>query len=321
MRPPGRHRLRGFSIVELMVAVTLGLVLLAGLASVFINSKQGYRIQESSGRLQENARFAMDYLAQGIRQADFWGGVSGTNIADPGTLASTTASACASAWFYNFRIPLQGWDGGGSSPLSGCTTTAYIANSDVFVVRYADAIPGATASAYLRTLVGTSAVLSSSNTATPANARDLNGDGALDETDSVFTYPYTARVFFLGRFTSPGGAAVPTLYVRDLNTGMAGQPLVEGIEQMKLQYGLDTNEDDLADRYMAAADVTSASLWGAVVSVRVNLVVRGDALDGFTDTNTYPMGGGYTYTPAAADQRLQRRLFVRDVQVRNRVKS
>ena len=66
---------------------------------------------------------------------------------------------------------------------------------------------------------------------------------------------------------------------------------------------------------MAAAD------WDDVIAVRVGLVIRGDELDEFTDTQTYELPGGFSYTPAAADQRFQRRVIVKDFQVRNRTRN
>ena len=77
MRP---SRSQGLSLVELMVALALGLILLAGLAQMFISSKQGYRIQESTSRLQENARFAVNLIERHVHQADFWAGTEASNV-------------------------------------------------------------------------------------------------------------------------------------------------------------------------------------------------------------------------------------------------
>ena len=60
------HRQAGLTLVEIMVAVTLSLVLLAGVMQIFIGSKSAYNLQNGIGRLQENARFATDILANSI---------------------------------------------------------------------------------------------------------------------------------------------------------------------------------------------------------------------------------------------------------------
>ena len=54
---------RGFTLIELMIAMLIGVFLMAGIIQIFISAKQGYRLQENLSRLQENGRFAMDFLA------------------------------------------------------------------------------------------------------------------------------------------------------------------------------------------------------------------------------------------------------------------
>jgi type IV pilus assembly protein PilW len=66
-RPPQRSG--GFTMVELLVAVTLGLFLLGGVLSIFVNSRQSFRVNENMARVQENARFSFDVLSREIREA------------------------------------------------------------------------------------------------------------------------------------------------------------------------------------------------------------------------------------------------------------
>ena len=66
-----RKQQQGFTLVELMIAMMLGVFLLAGIIQTFIGSRQSYRLQENMSRLQENGRFAMHFIGQGIRMADY----------------------------------------------------------------------------------------------------------------------------------------------------------------------------------------------------------------------------------------------------------
>lgn len=66
-------RMRGLSLVELMVALAIGLIVLAAVSTVFVNSKSSYTTQESSARLQENARFALQFIARDLRMAGYFG--------------------------------------------------------------------------------------------------------------------------------------------------------------------------------------------------------------------------------------------------------
>ncbi len=66
-------RARGFSLVELMVAVVIGLLVLAAVTTVMVNSKKNYTIQDSLARLQENARVAVDFLTHDLRMTGYYG--------------------------------------------------------------------------------------------------------------------------------------------------------------------------------------------------------------------------------------------------------
>jgi type IV pilus assembly protein PilW len=65
-----RHH-SGFSLVELMVAMTLGLLVTATVLQIFISSKKGFRTNQALSRVQESGRFALDIMAQDLRQAGF----------------------------------------------------------------------------------------------------------------------------------------------------------------------------------------------------------------------------------------------------------
>jgi type IV pilus assembly protein PilW len=62
---------KGLSLIELMIAITLSIFITAAMISLFVNSKQNYRLNENMSRLQENARFAISFLARDIRMSDY----------------------------------------------------------------------------------------------------------------------------------------------------------------------------------------------------------------------------------------------------------
>ncbi len=67
-----RHS-RGFSIVELMVAIALGGILLAGAMSLFVNNRDTARITNEFSQMQDSARFAMDMMLRDLRMAGYFG--------------------------------------------------------------------------------------------------------------------------------------------------------------------------------------------------------------------------------------------------------
>lgn len=69
----GGRRHRGFSLVELLIALALGLAVLVALSAVYLTVKQSFRFQETNGRLQEDATFALDTISRELRMAGFAG--------------------------------------------------------------------------------------------------------------------------------------------------------------------------------------------------------------------------------------------------------
>ncbi len=62
---------RGLTLIELMVALVISLLILAGLFTVYQSNQRGNRLNDGLTRAQENGRFAVDFLARDIRQAAF----------------------------------------------------------------------------------------------------------------------------------------------------------------------------------------------------------------------------------------------------------
>ena len=339
---------RGFSIIELLVAVALSLILTLGLISVFTSSKQGYRVQESRSRMQENGRFAMDYLARAVRLADYWGSAKPENIR-----IETTApfvSACGLALqdgaLANLVEGIRGFNGAASSSgIPADCAESRTANSDAILVRYADPDTGITAATdisatsaalvsagdengaiFLRVLTGGIGVLFDAKNTTALNSALANPADAYAASDverpgNVINYKYRTELFYLRPRET--GLAPSLYYSRNVyrtaptpaGSAIAATEVVEGIEMMKFEYGIDTNNDLLVDGYRPPASITN---WAQVLSVRIGLVVLGDARDQFSDTSTYTMPGGYSHAVPAAFSGFQRFQFVREVQIRNR---
>ena len=72
----------GFSLIELMISLVISLFMLAVVGQLFITNKAVYTQNNSLARLQENGRFAMEFLVRDLRQADFWGCSGGSTLND-----------------------------------------------------------------------------------------------------------------------------------------------------------------------------------------------------------------------------------------------
>lgn len=317
----------GLSLIELMISLVIGLILVLGVVRVFSASQHGYRVQESTGRLQENARFAMETLGRELRHADFFGGADPTFIERHASIA-TPGTPCSLSWMADISRPLFAYAGGASSPLAGCTKSDYVANTDVLVVRYADPAEYRTTAyfttedeataqegglLYLRARIGRGGYLFPFTKAVAEDATKRSPVDA-DEATGVYSYQFAANVFFVRN-----NGQVPTLYQVRMDKGGASdaQQLIEGIEMLRLMFGVDLDGDAVVDRYLTIAEMGTEN-WPRALVTRVGLLVRGDALDNFVDDNTYTFPDGFSYTPPAGTQRFQRRLFVQDLHLRNR---
>lgn len=84
---------RGLTLIEVMIAMLLGVFLIAGILQIFISAKQTYRMQENLSRLQENGRFAMDFISRDFRMADFR--ECATNPSVPTAIVGTNGAGTA----------------------------------------------------------------------------------------------------------------------------------------------------------------------------------------------------------------------------------
>ena len=319
----------GLSLIELMISLVIGLILVLGVVRVFSASQHGYRIQESTGRLQENARFAMETLGREFRHADFFGGVAPEFIELHSSIASPGVG-CSLSWMADVSRPLFAYASNDTASLSACSTFTFAPDNDVLVVRYAnpaeyyptsfltDTSPDAEEATrggllFLRARIGRSGYLFPFQGNIAKESVEIESVKG-DESSGVFTYRYAANLYFVEK-----SGDSPSLRRIEMNRSGAStaQELIQGIEMMRLMFGVDLDGDSVVDRYMTIAEM-SADNWRRALVVRVGLLVRGDALDNFIDDTTYTFPDGFTYTPPTADRRFPRRLFVQDLHLRNR---
>ncbi|MEW6703550.1 MAG: PilW family protein [Pseudomonadota bacterium] len=114
---PPRRPVRGLSLVELMVALVLGLVLTFGLASVYLSSKTAFVRQGQLSSVQQSVRTAFEYLATDLRMAGHYGCYTGSSSA-PAQPGLSTADLAA-----NFSIGVAGYE------YSNATADAYTLTS------------------------------------------------------------------------------------------------------------------------------------------------------------------------------------------------
>ncbi|NII09162.1 PilW family protein [Oleiagrimonas sp. C23AA] len=333
-----KQRQRGFSIIELMIAMILGLIVVAGLIQVMISNRKAYHLQEDTNFVQQNLRFASDRLGWSIRMAGFWGSAKGVSIANTSAAASAVTSKggdCSAAWSVAVNPgtsgggAVYGYDGGSEFPLgSGCVDdTDYVKGSDVIVVRYAGTQEMApTAAASIAADGSPVSLIASSNGvgalfASASSVPDLSvlSSNALASSASVaarpiqFVYPYHVEVYYLSPCDDPGATAhctassddgdpQPTLKrIRFKSDGsLVTDPVVEGIEQLQFSYGLEQQSADGSIYAAKYVSATSVGDWSKVISVRLAMVARGAQRDiSVPHSGTFDLSPGCSYAVAA----------------------
>lgn len=345
----------GFSIVELMVAIALGLVITAAISTVFVTSKGTYTTQENLARLQENARFAVQFLIKDIRLSGHFGCLDEIS---PQTVNNTLKNP--SGFSNNAQIPLEGLDGSSSTPkwypsgTAASLPSGAVSASDAITVRMADP---ANAANITNEMPSTSAELDVSSVdgfkegdvimvsdCASADVMQLtqiqssslklqHAPGGEDATKNP-PWPGNETQKLSKAYSPPGGQIMkfktvryyvangasgnPALF-RDTNGG-AGEELVDGIERIKILYGKDTDGDRVPNLYVKAGDpaLDTSEEWSSVVSIRIGILARTlDDKYSEQDTEKYDIDGDTLMDFTAPGDRYKRRIFLSTVLLRN----
>ncbi len=338
------HQL-GISLVEILVALVISLFLLGGVIQVYIGNKASYSFTDAIGRIQENGRFAMETMAQDLRMAGFFGCAT----FDPSDTENIVNNLNVNSPDYDPALHdflaggiIEGEDGTGlngsdsitlrgakpaqvnvhppynvsTSAMIHVTATDAIQPDDIVMVsncRGADIfqITNKTTS----TNASQNAVVHNTGASTPGTPGNYNpdsckGGGAAHCLSQ--TYGADAALFEMQAVTysiQAGASGEPALFRSENGTDIE---LVDGIEQMQVLYGLDTDGDDFPNQYVTIDAVPDTY---DIMSVRLMLLLRSDAdfLAEASQTYTY---NGATVTPA--DRRL-RQVFTTTIALRNRI--
>lgn len=290
------HKQYGMTLIELMVSLAIGAFLMLGAITVFIQSRTTFRITESIARMQENARFALDYLEPDIRMAHYWGLNTTTsfilNRAAPTQGAGPGPGTCGNNFTINFDEAI---DGTNNSYGFGCAGLAPVeTNADTLIVRRVseDPVVPVAGGLYLQSRRAPAFSQIFTGAAIPAGFTAATSQ----------TFRVIANGYYVSRTNSSGlNANVPSLRVWTLlNTGaMANQEVIAGVEDLQVQLGLDTDLPDTADRgsidrWVNVNDPMTDPTNGAfnpdavILAVRVWVRVRAEFPEnGFTDTVNY----------------------------------
>ncbi|MFC5460893.1 PilW family protein [Massilia niabensis] len=327
----------GFSLVELLIAVTLGLGLLAGLSAMFVKNTGAQAEIEKAHRQVENGRYAIDLLAVDLRNAGYFAEFDPTVLANPAALPPACAGTLDDLTA-GLALPVQGIDGATATGAGLSCLTGLREGTDVLVVRRTSTCvagqPGCEAAAgpfFQASLCNNSSELDSASTA-DFYALTLGETGLTRRRRNCTTLAavrrYRTHIYYVANH-NVGTDGVPTLKRAELGTdGTAPTwsvvPMAEGIENLQLEYGLDLAPSggngvaDLSTPDPAVAGSCTAAAcavanWRGAVAVRLHVLARNTtATQGHIDRKTYTLGrnvNGNSNDVAAANDGFKRHVF------------
>jgi type IV pilus assembly protein PilW len=328
----GAGNCRGLSIVELLIAMLLGLLVTGAVFSMYVGTSRNLTQDERYSWLQESGRYALKVIAEDLSMAGFWGPL--VNADEITASFSPPTGGCADSIALNEAATGLRYNNYHTSPattqFSPCTTVLghHRPGTDVLVVKR---VRGqATARTFVDTAdsdgdgnlaeqlttgagdLGTGTVYLRTNGTSGALSKTLSSAAppALGESD----WQYIPRIYFVRDYLETVGDGIPALCRLDLSGAELSttQCLAEGIEDLHVVFGLDSNGDGAADQYTAAP---AAAQMQEVVTARIHLLARSVQSDPhYTNAKTYQLGD---VTVAAAGDGHYRRVFSTTVAVRN----
>lgn len=331
---------RGFTLVELMVGLTVGIVVLTAATVAFLGVSNSRREMEKIDRQIENGRYAMQLLTDDISLAGYWGEFNPTLVGTPVSIASGTSGYPCNTDDANLKlaVPLhvQGYDLAATVP--ACIFDVK-ANTDIIVVRRASTCV-AGAAGCTATVANTTymqSTLCDAELALPTIAQRY----VVSATAAAFILSkrncvagsadirkYLVHIYFVAN-NNNAGDGIPTLKRAELGAGtFSVVPLVEGVDNLQAEYAVDTDGNGTPDAYTADPSTYNGCLgaacvvnWTNVAAVKLYVLARStDITPGYIDTKVYPMGlkaDGSSQAFGPFNDQFKRHAFTAVVRINN----
>lgn len=328
-------------MIELMVAVVLGLLVIGAVSGVFLSTSRNYTQDELLSRMQENARFALHVLGEDLSMAGYWGPlISGKDIETTVATCPDSSRNCEglfeasellpiatdcppdppppTPWAYSIEAPIEVAEEvaseGDAADLFGCLTGSdFLGNTDILVVKRVEGEELASGrdeedddgDVFIRT--------DGSNAMLFHYSRDLDESEAAGITD----WRYRTHIYFIKDNFIDADDEIPTLTRMELdgtNMTEADGGIAQGIEYFHIMFGIDTDNDSVANRY--ESEPTLGELED-VVSARIFVLARSVGEDfNYVNDKTYRLGD-VTKDFSGDPDNFYRRVFTTTVTLRN----
>ena len=266
---------RGLTLVELLVALVISSLIALAATALYSVATSSYRTVDAGQEIQDSGRFALETIGQAARQAGYQNYQGRDGSGNENTRRWVPSTYPTVRGYNNSKVATPS-----NSDDDGTTDNGGVNNSDTLAIRFHGSSKIDNAVAPDGSMIDCLGY---------AQNYPSNGD---DVGLSLFWIKNDSSGEPSLQCTSRGNPEAATL-VRQT------QPIVRGVETFQVMYGLDTNADTVADRWVSADSVTN---WALVVAIRVGFVIRGAPGSGQGASATasenvlYPLGKEFTGT-------------------------
>ncbi|RDH46708.1 PilW family protein [Zooshikella ganghwensis] len=301
------NHVKGFTIIELLVSMLLGLVLMGGMISIFSANQQSYRVVNGLSRLQDNARLAFDLISHDLRMAGYMGCLSKVAFSnfinrlkpsdidylmDMGTLFSGYVYK-SGTWSPTLNTQLQNLNPSSSADIlvvrrtsdEGARVTQAMPNTSADIkveasisleneeiVLISDCTRATlfqiTNIASMKSGTEYNIIHNTGGSIDPGNVKKELTDDGIPYGEDAAIYKMESTIYYLAESAFPNNQGNTVTSLWRQEGLNAAEELVRGVEQMTFLYGEDTNVDQVPNRYVTADLVGDMS---RVVTLRIHL--------------------------------------------------
>lgn len=322
MRMNEINKQSGFSVVELMVAMLLSMTLGVAVVSVFTNNSHSFNQDENISRMQDDARFALSEIAFEISMAGHYGELHVPAIVTPDANLSIGVD-CGPAgqvnWMYR---TVEAGTGNTHSieAIDNATNAEAVTAHSCFA---AGEVQEGTDIVSIKRVAGAEAgvlraggvYLRTNGTVGLLFGAPFPGAPSLVVAPPRADWEYRPSIYYIRQFANAPGDGIPTLcrkVLRGAGPSMTTECLATGIEDLQIEYGVDTTEDGHPNVYLPAPTLDEIQ---SVVSARIFMLARTTDIDTrYTNDKTYSISNAPDFTPGDS---FHRRVFSTNVSIQN----
>jgi type IV pilus assembly protein PilW len=312
----------GFTLVEIMVAMVLSLILGVAIVTVFVNNSHSFSQDDNVMRMQDDARFALQQIAFDLSMAGHYAELLSPAAVTPDTnlaIGMDCGPAGVTNWAYQTTQPATG-DSLSLIAIDNVTSAQVVGGHSCFL---ADEVEPGTDVVSIKRVAGAEAAvfrdgaiyLRTNGTVGLLYRQPLTGTPAVPVAVPRTEWEYRPAIYYIRQYAYSLGDDIPTLCRKVLGgagPSMLTECIATGIENLQIEYGIDTSGDGNPNTYMSAP--TLAELQN-VVSARINLLARTTDVDvRYTNQKTFSIGNAPDYTP---NDSFHRRVYSTTVAIQN----